>query len=679
MEENETDQRFRDATVMPEMQSGESRQIMFQQSNFKMQMSKYRVGQLGAHQAIVDMILDGVKRIISIVLPTRYGKSALQVLTFLDLWSRGAASVAIMLNPAIFLSQQIIDKEKVDETLSFFEVQSKNPKLYYIKSGKNIFIKFRGFLQQIEHQPVFISMTMPMAITHREEVFDFINATIVQTGKPPIVYVDEAALCSDVNRSGETIRKFESCGAIVIVLTATPVRQDGEVIPGFDKEVADETIATHHTWEPGEKEDTIKVSRYVGIRQFFKLKADYEYGYPEAWAESPSPLCHISRTPFDVNISKYLPKSKNEKRTLLSELNGYEVRNILGKIVRDREVIETGCNILVDRVKELKENNPKFKAIVYCGNDNEDDGDVNAHAKEIKGVINSICDFKVKICTSAIDEDTSQVIKDFVSKNKWDILIVKMMASLGIDDENLKVELDFSAVRTTASYQQRLMRIATPAQDFRHAIYIAPDDILSRDLYEQLVKNQGGDISCLKDLELEAEWEKPKEDREKPLYVINGTCPADYEDTKGTKALAETQGWVEAVLSEIPQLHQIHTMPEIGVRLGTAYEKINGKNTQAEDVSGELSKLNSRINAIVTEIANLRFRRQFGRNYQGTPLDQDSYKHIIKGIRWDAYRAIGLPSGVKSIKDVVEPLNLRKILAYLKEMKDEEINLYPIR
>jgi len=62
----------------------------------------FRIGQKGAFNCIVEKVLDK-EQTISIVLPTRYGKSDIIRATAIELQERGAASGCLVAAPCKFL------------------------------------------------------------------------------------------------------------------------------------------------------------------------------------------------------------------------------------------------------------------------------------------------------------------------------------------------------------------------------------------------------------------------------------------------------------------------------------------------------------------------------------------------------------------------------------------------
>ena len=124
---------------------------------------------------------------------------------------------------------------------------------------------------------------------------------------------------------------------------------------------------------------------------------------------------------------------------------------------------------------------------------------MNQYANLVKEILQEEGrEFKVVIATSKIDGDPAQAIEDFAKGPRGgDILVVKMMASAGLDIARLKVALDLSTVRTPVSFVQRVMRICTrwdrdSGEPVLWATYITPDECRGRELYNDLIYDLGG-------------------------------------------------------------------------------------------------------------------------------------------------------------------------------------------
>ncbi len=79
-----------------------------------------------------------------------------------------------------------------------------------------------------------------------------------------------------------------------------------------------------------------------------------------------------------------------------------------------------------------------------------------------------------------------------------DILVVKQMASVGLDVDRLKVALDLSNTRTFSAVFQRMMRVGTkwehpdyPDNPVQTAVYIGPDEPLLEQVIEDIRKEEG--------------------------------------------------------------------------------------------------------------------------------------------------------------------------------------------
>ena len=203
---------------------------------------------------------------------------------------------------------------------------------------------------------------------------------------------------------------------------------------------------------------------------------------------------------------------------------------------------------------------------------NYEDRATNRYANEVMEIIQEECDavpqerkLKAVIATIAVS-DAAQIIKDF-QEGDGDILIVKMMASAGLDIARLKVALDLSTVRTDGSFVQRVMRIATRwERDGRAAIlkalYITPDDCLGQELYQRLIYDQGGGGSAV-------EWEDSEEietsgngppqfnlTEYEPIETRLGNVLQDEDGSEGPGSLLPV---VDNLMSDLS-----HTTREIG-------------------------------------------------------------------------------------------------------------------
>jgi len=468
-----------------------------------------------------------------------------------------AVSLALVLMPAQSLREQMSDDEKwMEATLRY---------------GLDSSVIVKRELETDEAAPHrngenFLMATTQLVNRYVDGWCRLAESTLHQTGMPLLVWIDEGHTGSEDNSWGETQRRLADAGACVVLVTATDFRADGKRIPGFDFETIKIEDIHRKTYRPHEDPDLVWVEINAGVKQFFRLIAHHKTTFLDAWTEDPSPLCSISRVPFDVEIEK--DSIDDSQSMMLSELGPSEAVRVLGKLVRSRRVVADGVDHMVNHLRVLRQTHANIGAIVFCGND-EDDGDAesNQHPRMITREIERIApDLSVIIATSANDGKSD--LRKF-RKGVGDVLVVKQMAGIGFDCSRLKVMLDLSSVRTANAFIQRLMRIATPHNGTVVGTYIAPNDVVGRTHFNSLVTMSGGDAASV-DLHKIHEYAKKREDdpRKDVLYAIGATSSSDFEDSMQNRAEASLRPFVDRLMERLPALATSYTHAEVATRIG---------------------------------------------------------------------------------------------------------------
>ena len=200
---------------------------------------------------------------------------------------------------------------------------------------------------------------------------------------------------------------------------------------------------------------------------------------------------------------------------LLSGLGETSSRRALYEAVRAPAVIREGVRRLVRNLRYRRKDAPETAGIVFGGVDDGSELDeeqdevnnqsVNQYANMVReAFLDEGSEFKVVIATSKIEGDPAQTIEEFAKgPHGGDVLVVKMMASAGLDIARLiarlKVALDLSTIRTPVSFVQRIMRICTrwerdAGEPVLRATYITPDECRGRELYNDLIYDLGSMI-----------------------------------------------------------------------------------------------------------------------------------------------------------------------------------------
>lgn len=567
-------------------------------------IAPFRIGQKGAFNCIVEKVMDHSPT-ISIVLPTRYGKSDVIRASAIELIERGVAEGVLIAAPCKFLRDQLTQKKKIDEMVVRYTIATSRPITYDVLDG----FRFPIFQNQ-EH---FVSLTTQMLATNADQICEYIKQYIKKTGKLFLVYIDESHSQSDVNTWGAVVPKIIAAGGIVILCTATPYRDDGKKIPGFKCFIENQREKMRHVPRQHDDPDKYWVDIYKDIEGDLRLEADYEYTFKKAWAEG-NVICKVSRGEFDVVVKIPNKSDDDMKEIKISEMSRPECRKYFGRVVRDPKVIQGGVEKLLNRLIDYRLSEPSAQAIIFCGNDVDDEDD--GHAKQIATEIScQSTKFKVVIATSKQD-DADVLIKQF-GEGKGDILIVKQMASLGMDIPPIKLGLDLSAVRTLAAFIQRMMRTATMWGKNEVAHLIIPSDVNGLALWNGFIEENGGNMTA-HDATLIESLEKDKEDKDespsKKLEVVR-TEDTMYSDTSGmgTSGSLDYTDYAQPLIKYQPKLQAVLTDHEtimLGKQLGRdALDKLapNKIMEPTRDITEQRRLLKNKIKVLTKEVANSKY------------------------------------------------------------------------
>ena len=434
-----------------------------------------------------------------------------------------------------------------------------------------------------------VATTTSMISRNLATIVHWIDHLKSRYGVYPVIFVDEAHTASNQTAWGKTIEALADAHAKIVLCTATPYRTDGQPIPGFQIE----------TKSVDEMSSRQRLGAHVYLRQgqrvVYNLIANHVTTFQQAWQESV--LCQVSRESFDVDLREHGMDGYEDY--LLSGLGETSSRRALYEAVRSPAVIKEGVRRLVRNLRYRQKDAPETAGIVFVGADDGSDLDdeqdevsnqsVNQYANMVRVAIGEEePKFKVVIATSKIDGDPAQAIEEFAKGPRGgDVLVVKMMASAGLDIARLKVALDLSTVRTPVSFVQRVMRICTrwdrdEGEPVLRATYITPDESRGRELYNDLIYDLGGASVTIQWSEETGEpidvgiglVPKPA-----PLTMWEATGTQEGEfltDSDGTVAPGSTRPYVDDIFDGDSALTRVIGKAKLGdaiAKAGEAYAK----------------------------------------------------------------------------------------------------------
>ena len=667
---------------------------------FEFNKDKFRIGQRDAFDETVLRIQHQGESHTAIVLPTRYGKSDYMRMTGLYLLHQGVVSGVMVMTPGRVLRNQMVNAEKLAQSFRWYE--TKLERINQKGEGRSGISPYnmddRPQIQRMVDSEL-IATTTSMVSHNLAIIAHWIDHLRSRYGVYPVIFVDEAHTASNQTAWGKTIEDLSKAGAFIVLCTATPYRTDGQPIPGFQID----TISVE------EMSSRQRLGAHVYLKQgqrvVYKLVAHHETKFQQAWQESV--LCQVSRESFDVDLREHGMDGYEDY--LLSGLGETSSRAALHRAIRTPSVITEGIRRLVRNLRFRRKDAPETAGIVFVGDDDggelDDEQDefnnrnVNQYANLVKDILQEEGrEFKVVIATSKIDGDPAQAIEDFAKGSRGgDILVVKMMASAGLDIARLKVALDLSTVRTPVSFVQRVMRICTrwdrdSGEPVLWATYITPDECRGRELYNDLIYDLGGASATITWDEVTGEpIEVEPGLGSKPLplttWEVTGTEEGEYlTDSDGTVAPGSTRPYVDEIFDENADWSRFLGKAKLGDAIDKAAKKYAEEHLGAtgvipkapapsvpvadegfiDDVQGRMETLRKNIVKHVKKRAASQLRQTFGVNFPKDLLGPE----IQKTWTW-LYQEAGIPwrSGVRP-GDHLKTLNedqLRRLWRVLNE------------
>jgi superfamily II DNA or RNA helicase len=569
-----------------------------------MNLEKFRPGQLKAFQTILQRITNG-ERYTSCVLPMRYGKSDLIRTAAIQAKAENLISGTIVFSPSDPLVEQMVDHENLDEMRKRYSL---DPSLVLERIGSDDVWRFRQMRTAFPYRPfdegeILLSATIQLATRHPDAMVELAKYMLHTTGKPLLGIIDEAHETSDEQARGEFVRKTAPY-LYWLLLTATAIRTDGQIIPGFDYEYKDNVDAVRFTWRPLNDVSHISIKNF-GTEAYIRLIPNCETTFKEAWNEDPSPLTTLTRNDIDVEVG-WLEKGE---QGLLRDLPIYKARQLIKKAIQDPRTIKAGVELLIEKLAARKAEYPDIQAIVFSCND-EWGRESNHHAKAIRDEIQRQSSYKTKIITmkSEEDEEATTALKQFATGND-DIVIVKQMGGVGWDNDRLKVQFDLSPTRTIPSLVQRWARPATPRGIITTADVITIADPLNIAIWDEYITANGGETMIPKVFEVDTTEEtikpnEPKPDEETP--VILGAAATGATDHRGSAIDAQRHKEVLRVCQVEPRLSNYFSTIEIdnlieGIKTPEAADPFQ---SAKYDATRKLEELGSEINDLCKKLAN---------------------------------------------------------------------------
>lgn len=630
-----------------------------------MNLSEMRPGNRQAFDLILKRLRNG-EPTTSIVKPTRYGKRDLIITSCWQAVEDNIISGGIVFSPASQATRQFFKEKKLLETIARYEMRAEE-----ILGGVRQLTSFSEY-QPFSNSEFLLAANIQLCLrTNIEDCIELIGAERYRTGKPLVVFIDECQFVADRKRWGDFFRRMQNAGVLLVLLTATPFREDADAIPGFRySQIREDDERRYFTYDAGDGIHN-KVDVWDGVRTLNKLEADDLTTFREAWDTLPPVLCKLDRETVGVDVD-------GEK---LRDLNVADTRKHLGKIVRDERFLDPAIRIVLTKLQLMQTIDPHCKAMFVTGSDQPNDRRDNAHAVTIKKLATDISpsimgrQCKLRIVTMKTqdpeDESLADAMEDFFDSDD-DGVIVKQTGTVGLDDWRLKVLGYFTPVRSVATMIQTWMRPATPHGGLTIAHLVMPEDRFCTAVWGKLIVEEGGEAK-LSEMSVWAADEfvdsylKEKGDNElvdKPMAFGPGAV-SGFDDSRGN--IGELQFYEEAtrIFQQLPRIAEVYTKAEVAVVLKqSGHGPTAGPQPPPWGLDRQLENLYISINKNADDKTKQLMMRQAGQ------YDRALYESIRTRIFTAAYRMVNLRMNV-SLRKVKNIETLRRIDLIIGNLGDE--------
>jgi len=604
-----------------------------------------------------------------IILPTRYGKSDIIRMLAIIGWALGHIAVSIVISPNRSLRDQVFGRDKFAQMYNRYSLQVEGVKYKTVET-------YRDIPGMVSNGEMMLSITIQLANEMKIPLIELVDHFNYKVGLPVAVFIDETHLMSVNNTWGDLATSLSDAGALIVPLTATPFRTDGEDIPGIKTVSLSSERIKYRTYQSTGVINKVKYLEWEANKKVRIIDLDWvrEKGvyvsFRQAWDENL--LCKINHVTFDHNLTKELADLRKEgdnapKDAMLSLLTASEVRNynILGKVTRDSQAIIYGVKLYLKTLSQLKRMYPEISGMIYCGNDMQSDKEVDKQAKRIKKYIKELdISHDVLIATSSNDNDGAENVSSYAD-GKGDTLIVKQMAGAGIDVPRAKVELDLSSIRTANSFIQRVNRVATPYKDILVCHYISPEDAISKMLYQEFIDDEGGGTKeVVGDRDLIGSGEIDVDKKSKPVWHVNDAKDGTTNDSEGDAIDGASRPSVQALADIFPEIKKSNTDPQILRKIESSGIKFNTTQSEPEDVNLIIKGLGDDCNDKAATILGSLLARD------GYYNNREKYAEYSKRLWNTAKTTVGISPSVK-LRDITNTTKLKSLKQALTRWESE--------
>lgn len=608
------------------------------------------------------------ERATAIVLPPRFGKSDVIRLASIEAVGTGIATACLALAPWSNLADQIVADDKLRDMAARY-MRRKNVKTpsKILMQRPDVFTHTMHELTSVHHM---FSGTIQKALANLSTVATWIDRCM-SYGTRPIVFIDEAQLCSNKNVFGSIAALVQEKGAHVVLLTGTPYRADNKDIPGFSIRTISESDVSR-VMSRRLNDETVLRECYEGVKTERVLEAHWTVDLTQAWGMGA--LCKVESHWIDVDVTI------NGERVCFKDMKRAEAQKYLRQVVTHPEVVaEAARKAVIDMQQRRSAGMPDAGILVVTASDlnaagMETDGadaGANWHARQVRSAMHEVDpSLDIQIATMAGDGEGDKKVNlankkiERFANGGGDVLIVKNMGTVGLDCPRIKTVVFLGTARQLATWIQTILRGATLAEKITHYTLILPNDIMNRANYDFVVTAQGGGfVSSTLEKVSEEIVERPKEETEEDDFDVLSAGVSHITDSHSDLVVTDDADVMRAIRHS-PLLRERMSYAEIKALIdsGVINIKTDGGEPESEVVikntTAECAALKADINDLTKQLASN--KRPYGADASGWRL---AFKEFdLEGKKYSGIR--------RSIPAENDADKLRVMRDYLKTKLD---------
>lgn len=616
---------------------------MFEDWGFDNENDRQRRGHLEAMKKFRAWIDDGCPRLaFAIYMCCRYGKSDLiRNLALIAIAEKKACS-ALAIHPFPVLSEQFLEESRLiawrQRWLPFGPRLSRIQVLPDFAHQSMCDSQWIGSIHiQALMQPMQLALLMA-----------WVERCKTKTGLPPIVFFDEAHQFSKNNKWGDVARRLQALGCIVVVLTATPFRNDGDDIFGFRKKPVGDTQSREIKYIQQHESDDTKLELHKVTRNEteYLLEADVEVPFAQGWAEG-----HIAKATFDLidlDVEGWGEGKEGDKR-LLSEVPKDQAKSILPTLYRDPSVITEAARRVLAHLAKFRKHVFDATAVWYGMNDSSDGSTASENQKVIKDTIKLLDkSMSVAIATLNTDEDGDQKSRDLIKKfcdvreKGSDFLVLKQMGAAGLDSDRICIVVLWNTVRSLGQMIQMAMRGGN-ASTKTHFVIVGLKDSITVEKLQAFVDGEGGRYLDTVETDHNVELIDKKTAPESG-YVAVGIANAGMSDSDGVVASFDDVRLANHVISKWPSIIANDTIPQIAMKARELNLPMPALPDEVvfQDTTKDCDNYRDNLGAWVKKIGSYLFRKNNGRVGNGSKEDNAAYGELYRDIQSQIKKRAGV-------------------------------------